>query len=113
MRLPIDLSSLSFIAGSDPAGVLDMDRRPRADKRTGELLWGMDLVVLGGEDGAEVWPVRVAGEPKGIKTGQPLHVEGLIAAPWEIDGRHGISFRARVLEPAAGQASGSAKASAA
>jgi hypothetical protein len=112
MRLPIDLSSLSFIAGSDPAGVLDMERRPRADKATGELLWGLDLVVLGGEDGAEVWPIRVVGEPKGIQTGQPLRVQGLTAAPWEIEGRHGISFRARVVE-AAGQASAASKAAAA
>lgn len=57
MRLPIDLTNLTFIAGSDPAGVLDMERRQRADKATGELLWGLDVVVLGGEDGAEVWPV--------------------------------------------------------
>jgi hypothetical protein len=111
MRLPIDLSNLSFIAGSDPAGVLDMDRRPRADKATGELLWGLDLVVLGGEDGAEVWPVRMVGEPKGIRTGQALRVEGLIAAPWEIEGRHGISFRARVIE-AAGPASAKSAAAA-
>jgi hypothetical protein len=100
MRLPIDLTNLTLIAGSDPAGVLDMERRPRADKATGELLWGLDVVVLGGEDGAEVWPVRVVGEPKGITTGQPLRVEGLTAMPWEIDGRHGMSFRARVVEAA-------------
>lgn len=100
MRLPIDLSSLSFIAGSDPSGVLDMERRPRADKATGELLWGLDLVVLGRVDGAEVWPVRVVGEPKGIRTGSPLRVVGLVAAPWEIDGRHGISFRAKLIEAA-------------
>jgi hypothetical protein len=53
---------------------------------------------LGGKDGAEVWPVRIAGEPKGIATGQPLRVEGLTAQSWEIDGRHGISFRVRRLE---------------
>jgi hypothetical protein len=100
VRLPINLSNLTFIAGSDPAGVLDMERRPRADKATGELLWGLDLVVLGGEDGAEVWPVRIAGEPKGIEMGQPLRVEGLTAMTWEIDGRHGISFRARLIESA-------------
>jgi hypothetical protein len=98
MRLPIDLTNLTFIAGSDPAGVLDQERRPRADKATGELLWGLDLVVLGGEDGAEVWPVRVVGQPKGITTGQPLRVEGVTAMTWEIDGRHGISFRARIVE---------------
>ena len=99
MRLPIDLSNLTFIAGSDPAGVLDMERRPRADKATGELLWGLDLVALGGEDGAEVWSVRIAGEPKGITTGQSVTVEGLTAMTWEMEGRHGTSFRARLIEP--------------
>jgi hypothetical protein len=44
------------------------------------------------------------GEPKGISTGQPLKVEGLSAQTWEIDGRHGISFRAERLEPAGGAA---------
>jgi hypothetical protein len=109
MRFPIDVSNLTFIAGSDPAGVMDMEGRQRADKASGELLWGLDLVALGGEDGAEVWSVRIAGEPKGISTGQPLKVEGLTAMTWEIDGRHGVSFRVRRLD-AAGGASKSAQA---
>jgi hypothetical protein len=33
------------------------------------VLWRLDVVALGGEDGAEVWPVRVVGEPKGIRIG--------------------------------------------
>jgi len=98
MRFPIDVSKLSFIAGSDPAGVTDMEGRQRSDKATGELLWGLDLVALGGKDGAEVWNVRIAGEPKGISTGQPVKVQGLTAMTWEIDGRHGISFRVDGLE---------------
>lgn len=108
MRIPVDTSGLTLIAGSDPAAVLDMERRPRADKATGEVLWGLDLVALGGADGAEVWPIRVAGEPKGISTGQPVRVAGLVAAPWEIEGRHGISFRARSIE-AAGPAPAASK----
>jgi hypothetical protein len=100
MRFPIDVSKLSFIAGSDPAGVTDMEGRQRSDKATGELLWGLDLVALGGKDGAEVWNVRIAGEPKGISTGQPVKVQGLTAMTWEIDGRHGISFRVDGLEGA-------------
>jgi hypothetical protein len=100
MRFPIDTSRLTFIAGSDPAGVLDMEGRQRADKASGEPLWGLDLVALGGDDGAEVWPVRVAGEPKDISTGQPVRVEGLTALTWEMEGRHGVSFRVRALESA-------------
>ena len=101
-----------MIAGCDPAAVLDMERRPRADKATGEVLWGLDLVALGGVDGAQVWPVRVAGEPVGIRTGQALRVAGLVAASWEIDGRHGISFRAQKIE-AAGPAPAAVKVAAA
>ena len=44
-----------FIAGSDPAEVTDLEGRQRADKATGETLWGLDLVALDGKDGAEVW----------------------------------------------------------
>jgi hypothetical protein len=102
MRLPIDVSRLLFIAGSDPAGVTDLEGRQRTDKATGQALWGLDLVALGGKDGAEVWHVRIAGEPKGISTGQPVKVEGLSAQTWEIDGRHGISFRVDRLEAAGG-----------
>jgi hypothetical protein len=102
MRLPIDVSSLTFIAGSDPAGVMDMEGRQRTDKATSAPLWGLDLVALGGKDGAEVWNVRMAGEPKGISTGQPVKVQGLTAMTWEIDGRHGVSFRVDGLETAGG-----------
>jgi hypothetical protein len=80
--------------------VLDIEGRQRADKASGVLLWGLDLVALGGDDGAEVWPVRIAGEPKGISTGQPVKVEGLTALTWRWEGRHGVSFRVRGLESA-------------
>ena len=102
MRFPIDVRNLTFIAGSDPAGVMDMEGQQRTDRGTGAPLWGLDLVALGGKDGAEVWNVRIAGEPKGISTGQSLKVEGLTAQTWEIDGRHGISFRVDRLEAAGG-----------
>jgi hypothetical protein len=92
---------LTLIAGSEPAAVLDMERRPRADKATGEVLWRVDVVALGGEDGAEVWPVRVVGEPRGIRVGQALRVVGLSASPWEMEGRHGVSFRAHSVEAGA------------
>jgi hypothetical protein len=105
VRLPIDTSKLTFIAGSEPAAVLDMERRPRADRAKGEVLWRLDVVALGGEDGAEVWPVRVVGEPKGIRMGHALRVVGLSASPWEMESRHGISFRAQSVEAAAPAAS--------
>jgi hypothetical protein len=35
-------------------------------------------------------------------TGQPVKVQGLTAMTWEIDGRHGVSFRVDCLESAGG-----------
>ena len=71
------------------------------DKATGEVLYAVDVVALGGEEGAEVWPIRIPGEPKGIRQGQPIRVSGLTAAPWSMDNRHGITFRASAIEPLA------------
>lgn len=61
MRRPIDLSPGTCIEAIGPVAVLDTERRPRGHKRTGE-------------DGAEVCPVGVGSEPKGIETGQLLAV---------------------------------------
>jgi hypothetical protein len=74
------------------------------------VLWRLDVVALGGEDGAEVWSVRVVGEPKGIRIGQALRVVGLSASPWEMEGRHGISFRAHSVEASAAVSSKTAAA---
>lgn len=100
MRLPIDTSSLTFIAGSDPATLLDMERLhaqiARPVRCYGAWTWSR-------------WVVRTEqrglagsrhGRAKGIRMGQPLRVVGLSASPWEIDGRHGISFRAQAVEAA-------------
>jgi hypothetical protein len=40
MRFPIDVRNLTFVAGSDPAGGMDIEGGQRSDKATGELLWG-------------------------------------------------------------------------
>ena len=109
MRLPVTTTGMTLIAGSlEP--VIDFEtKRQRADQN-GELLFAIDVVALT-DDGPQIWPVRVAGEPKGIATGQPVVVHDLIAVPWEIDGRHGISFRASKIE-AASKPSSATKAAA-
>jgi hypothetical protein len=60
-------------------------------------------VVLPGEVRPQVWAVTVAGEPKGIPAGQAVGFSGdLVATEWEMDGRHGIAFRASGIHPANG-----------
>ena len=98
MRLPIDTSNTMIVAGSvEP--VMDFDtKRQRADQN-GEPLWSVELVSFC-EDGTQVWSARVAGEPAGLAVGQPVKVRGLVAHTWEMEGRHGISFRAASVQPA-------------
>jgi hypothetical protein len=102
MKLPIDTSNTMIVAGTvEP--VIDFDtKRQRADQN-GEPLWSVELVSFC-EDGTQVWSARVAGEPRGLAPGQPVRVRELVAHTWEMEGRHGISFRAASVEPASGSA---------
>ena len=112
MRLPIDTAGMTFLCAIAPAPVLDpQSRRQRADKRTGELQWAVQLVALTAE-GAEILRVLIADECRGVVAGAPVRVSGLVANSWEMEDRHGISFRAVRIEPAT-SASGSSPAGAA
>lgn len=97
MRLPIDTGSVTLVAGKVEA-VIDFEtKRPKADAN-GEPIYAIDLVALGCE-GAQIWPVKVSGEPKGVVVGQPVRVTELVAVPWSMEDRHGISFRASHIAP--------------
>ncbi len=98
MRLPIDTTAVTLVAGKvEP--VMDFEtKRPKADQN-GEPIYAVDLVALGPE-GPQIWPVKVSGEPKGVVVGQPVRVADLVAVPWSMEDRHGISFRAGTVGPA-------------
>ena len=100
MRLPIDVSGMTLLAGTAPEPVVDFDTRtPKADEN-GEPLYTVQLVTIGAE-GAEVISVKVPGEPKGVSQGVPVRVSGLVAIPWSMEGRSGVSFKAARVEPLA------------
>ena len=67
MRIPIDTRTVTFVAGSEPRAVLDMVGPRAPTKATGVVLYAVDVAALGGDDGAEVWPIRMPGEPRGIR----------------------------------------------
>ena len=106
MRLPIDTSGLTLLVGLAPGAVLDFEtRRPKADEN-GEPLYQLQLVALGSE-GAEVITVKVAGEPRGLAAGVPVKVLGLVALPWSMGDRSGVSFKAARIEALTASAPGS------
>ena len=99
MRLPIDTAGLTLLVGQTPEPVVDFEsRKPKADEN-GEPLFSLQLVALSGE-GAEVIAVKVPGEPKGLTPGMPVKVLGLVALPWSMGDRSGVSFKAARIEAA-------------
>jgi hypothetical protein len=104
MKLPIDTTGMTFLCSMDPEPVRDFDtKRPKADEN-GEPIWSVQLVAMAAGAGAEIIAVKIAGEPKGVRQGAPVRVTGLVASPWSMNDRSGVSFRATRIEPAAAPA---------
>jgi hypothetical protein len=107
MKLPVDTSAIAFLCALAPEPVIDFQtKRPRADEN-GEPLYVVQLLVMG-EDSADLIAVKVPGVPSAaIRQGAPVKVSGLVAQPWTMADRSGVSFRAARIEPAIAQAKAS------
>ncbi|WP_329018820.1 SCO3933 family regulatory protein [Streptomyces sp. NBC_00690] len=108
----IDLSSAVVFVATAPVPKLK-------NKATGEIAvdreTGADLFVVGllisdeGEGNLYQVAVPKTGVDASLSPGMPVAVTGLKARDWDIDGRHGISFRAVAvtsLMPAAANGQG-------
>ena len=81
-------------------------RRPKADEN-GEPLYVIQLLAMG-DGSADLLAVKVPGVlSSGIRQGHPVKVTGLVAQPWTMADRSGVSFRAARIEPAMAQAKAS------
>jgi hypothetical protein len=59
-------------------------------------------------DSADLIAVKVPGvSSQAIRQGAPVKVIGLVAQPWTMNDRSGVSFRAAGVEPAIAQAKAS------
>lgn len=97
MRLPIDAGSIRFLAVTNPERVIDFDtKQPKADT-DGQPLYGIRLCAING-DSSEIISVKLSGNPGAIVAGDFVNVTGLVASPWETNGRSGISYRADKVE---------------
>ena len=110
MRLPIDTSRLQFlaVAPAEPMQQYEANKpreslAPRTDPN-GELLWRVQLVALGDTD-AEIIRVVIPGDP-GVGQGEMVHVDGLTAQPWEMEGRSGMAFRCLAIRSATSRSAG-------
>ena len=99
MRLMQDTSRVRFTVSKQPEEKRDLDGKQRSDRRTGELLFTVQLVAFD-ETGAEVITVTVAGAPPKVVVGQDVLPVELEAIPWNQEKRSGVAFRAREIRPA-------------
>src|SRR5215831_3286633 len=97
--IPVDTSSLVTLCATPPVPRVRDTGELRTDKASGQTLYEVGMLVVHNSS-ADVVKVSVPGEPKGLATGQPVRVTGLVALPWEQNGRHGIAFQATKIEPA-------------
>jgi hypothetical protein len=71
-------------------------KQHKADATTGELLYNLQVVALD-DWGAEVIQIKVAGDPQ-VGQGAMLKLDGLVATPWSMGERSGVSFRVDRVE---------------
>jgi hypothetical protein len=107
VRLPIDTSAIAFLCALAPEPLVDFEtRRPKADEN-GEPLYVIQLLAMG-DGSADLLAVKVPGAPsQAIRQGVPVKVSGLVAQPWTMNDRAGVSFKAARVEPAVPQAKAS------
>ena len=107
MKLPIDTLAIAFLCALAPEPVIDFQtKQPRADEN-GEPLYVIQLLAMG-DGSADLLAVKVPGVPSSaIRQGSPVKVTGLVAQPWIMQDRSGVSFRAARVEPAITQAKAS------
>jgi len=96
---------MTLVAMAVPEPVVDFTtRQPKADPN-GQPLYTVQVAAMYADQG-EVLAVKVAGPPSGISPGQAVEIAGLVAQPWELGDRSGVSYRAASVRPADGAKGG-------
>ena len=96
MKLKIDTTSVGWMCTKNAEARIDFESgQPKIDKGSGLPLFSVQLMALD-SDGAEILAVTVAGDPK-VTVGQHVTVTGLVALPWNQNGKSGVAYRAEAI----------------
>ena len=98
MRLPVSTQGMTLIVGGIEPVVDRSTGAVRIDRDSGAPLFTVHVMAISaGDPKPEQWPVRVSGEPSGFGVGGVVQVKNLVAMTWEMEDRHGLSFRAESI----------------
>jgi hypothetical protein len=101
--MPIDTSGLAFIVAGAPEPVLDFETKQQRVDDSGAPLSSIALMVLG-EGQPEIISVKLAGAVPSLAVGQSAKLHGLVATPWSMGDRSGVSFKSSKVEAGAAPA---------
>ena len=99
MRLPIDTSAITFSVALPPEPARDWETKEQRTDPDGQPLYAVQLVALA-QGSAQILPVKFPGKADGLAQGTPVKVTGLVATPWTLHDRFGVSFKAQSIVPA-------------
>lgn len=93
MKLLVNTNDVSFTVTRAAEEKNDQHGRQKADRRTGEPLWTVQVMALD-EAGGEMLKVTVPGSPPKVSRGQQVNIADLEAIPWVQENKNGVAFRA-------------------
>ena len=98
--LPIDTARTTTISAGESYAANDQAGQ-QARNKEGKTLWFVPVLLTAVSSRPEMVRVKIAGEtcPK-FQPGTPLKFTDLQAVVWEMNGKHGISYRAERVEVA-------------
>jgi hypothetical protein len=107
VKLPIDTSAIAFLCALAPEPMIDFQTKQQRADENGEPLYVIQLLAMG-DGSADLLAVKVPGVPsQATRQGAPVKVTGLVAQPWTMADRSGVSFKAARVEPVVAQAKAS------
>ncbi|MGW1087757.1 SCO3933 family regulatory protein [Streptomyces sp. NPDC002596] len=101
-QIPVDTSTAAAMVAQPPTPKIANRQTGEiaTDRETGATLMTVDVMFVM-DSNAEILSLTVpeTGVPGDLTMGTPVALTGVIARPWERDGRHGIAFRAVAVTP--------------
>jgi len=98
-NIPVDTARLTTLVGGAIEAATTPDGTPRRN-RAGQVLFNVPLVVVIENASADTLVVRIPGPVPQVPPLTPVRLVELVARPWTMDGRSGVSFTAEGLQPA-------------
>ncbi len=96
--IPVDCTKLSLLVAGPIQPATAPDGTPRRD-RAGRPLYNVPVVVMAEGGNADTMTVRVPGPVPQLPPLTPVRLTGLVARPWAMEGRSGVSFAAEAVQP--------------